>query len=389
MPSIASVGPRSIWRRLHRWTAIAAMVLLVPISLSGALLVWHDALDAMMHPARYATTGADAALPAADYLASAATALPDDAQAAALRFPAERGRPVTVTMRAGAPARPVTVYLDPPTGRVLDVVDFRASLVGILHRFHENLTIPEYSGRQIVGWAGAGMLVLSLTGLWLWWPRGGRILAGLRWRRSSATTANLHHLLGFWIALPLAVVSASGIYLAFPQIARTAMSSVAAMRPQPPRGFGEPVSATALTADRALEIARGAAPDMVATAVFVPSRGGGERPRGAAGEARPAPAWRVDLRSAQGIEIATVMVDDHGGAARRLPDPLAGDRAAQWIRWIHEGSHSGPVWQAVVFLCGIFPTMLAITGLVIWLRGRARRKAGAQARLAPQLGAAE
>jgi len=128
---------------------------------------------------------------------------------------------------------------------------------------------------------------------------------------------------------------------------------------------------------------------MVATAVFVPSRGGGERPRGAAGEARPAPAWRVDLRSAQGIEIATVMVDDHNGAARRLPDPLAGDRAAQWIRWIHEGSHSGPVWQAVVFLCGIFPTMLAITGLVIWLRGRARRKAGAQARLAPQLGAAE
>ena len=50
--------------------------------------------------------------------------------------------------------RLVNVYVDPPTGRVLEVVDFRDSMIGFLHRFHENLTIPEYSGRAIVGWSG-------------------------------------------------------------------------------------------------------------------------------------------------------------------------------------------------------------------------------------------
>ena len=69
------------------------------------------------------------------------------------------------------------------------------------------------------------------------------------------------------------------------------------------------------------------------------------------------------------------MVDDRSGAVERLPDPLAGDRAAQWIRWIHEGSHSGPVWQIVVFLTGVFPLVFAVTGVMMWLRGRRSREA--------------
>ena len=55
------------------------------------------------------------------------------------------------------------------------------------------------------------------------------------------------------------------------------------------------------------------------------------------------------------------MVDDRSGASQR-GDPLAGDRAAQWIRWIHEGSHSGLLWQFVVFLTGVFPTVFVVTG---------------------------
>ena len=68
------------------------------------------------------------------------------------------------------------------------------------------------------------------------------------------------------------------------------------------------------------------------------------------------------------------MVDDRSGNVERLPGPLAGDRAAQWIRWIHEGSHSGPIWQFAVFLTGIFPLVFAVTGVIMWWRGRRTRK---------------
>lgn len=73
-------------------------------------------------------------------------------------------------------------------------------------------------------------------------------------------------------------------------------------------------------------------------------------------------------------ETATVMVDDRSGNVERQPAPLVGDRAAQWIRWIHEGSHSGPVWQFAVFLTGVFPLVFAVTGVIMWWRGRRARK---------------
>jgi hypothetical protein len=83
------------------------------------------------------------------------------------------------------------------------------------------------------------------------------------------------------------------------------------------------------------------------------------------------------------------MVDDRSGRAIVAPAPQSGDRAASWIRWIHEGSHSGPVWAAIVFLTGVFPTIFAVTGIIMWLRKRASRKALENKRETMQLRPAE
>jgi uncharacterized iron-regulated membrane protein len=80
------------------------------------------------------------------------------------------------------------------------------------------------------------------------------------------------------------------------------------------------------------------------------------------------------------------MVNDRTGAVERLPAPLAGDRAAQWIRRIHDGSRGGPIWQFAVFLTGVFPVIFVITGIMMWLRGRRHRRAVA---LGAKLQAAE
>src|SRR5882724_2222429 len=249
---------RTLWWAIHRWIALLLCVLLVPVAISGALLVWHDELEPLLHPARFAVTG-NGTTAVSSYLDNARGALPANFTPMAVRFPAEEDRPITVMARGeeGGTRQLLTVYLDPPDGRVLDVVNFRSSFFGFMHRFHENLTIPEYSGRAIVGWVGVGMLLLSLTGIWLWWPRNGVFLPGLRWRRAAHTTTNLHHLLGFWISIPLAVVSFTGIYLGFPQTARQVMSSIAPMTPQGQRpGFGATVRETRLGPDGALAAAR-------------------------------------------------------------------------------------------------------------------------------------
>lgn len=394
---------RRLWLNVHLWIGVGLAVLLIPISISGGLLVFHDDLDALINPQRYAVTGPQAALPASDYLAKAAEAVakdPANLRVTGLRYP-EEGGPMRVVARAanaepGTRPRSVTVFLDPPTGNVLDVMEFGSSLIGFLHVFHENLTLPQYNGRQIVGWAGVGMLILSLTGIWIWWPRNGGFLKGLRWTRSPHFTFNLHGMLGFWISIPLAVVSLTGIYLSFPQTARELMSSVATVTPNARAGFNaDVVRQTALTANRALEIARQAEPNATPIAIFLPTqqRGEGNRApeanrgegarngqgnRGAEGGGRPAgpgPSWRVQLSRVESGQTVTVMVDDHNGRAAPTIVPQSGDSAASWIRWIHEGSHSGPVWSFIVLLTGIFPTIFAVTGIIMWLRKRAGKKA--------------
>jgi uncharacterized iron-regulated membrane protein len=372
---------RTLWWAIHRWIALVLCILLVPIAISGALLVWHDALEPLLHPSRFAVTG-NATTATSTYVDRARAALPQGFAPMAVRFPVEDGKPVTVLARGeeGGRRQLLTAYLNPPDARVLDVVNFRASLFGFLHRLHENLTIPQYSGRAIVGWAGVGMLILSLTGLWLRWPRSGAFLIGLRWRRAGdATIGNLHYLLGFWIALPLALVSLTGIYLSFPQTARSTMSTIAPMNPQAGRAlFAGPLAReTQLSADAVLDAARNAKPGWRPSALFLatipPARG----ERTERGE-RPAATWRVQLRDPPTRDVATVLVNDRNGSARSLPDPLAGDRAAQWIRFLRDGSRGGPIWQTVVFLTGAFPPIFAVTGIIMWLRRRRNRVAVAK-----------
>ena len=400
MPQSRPFSLRRLFWTVHQWIGIGLFLLLVPIAVSGALLVYHDEFDSLVNPKRWTVSGPELALTPSQYMARVSAVAEPNETVSGIRFPEMAGHPVVVLARqevdpaSGRRPRFFSFYLDPPTGAVLDKVDFRSSWVGFMHIFHENLTIPQYSGRQIVGWAGVGMLILSLTGIWLWWPRRGSLVSALKWRRAPHTSHNLHQTLGFWISIPLAIVSLTGIYLSFPQTARSMMSSIAPMQPQAPRAFGAQIlDKPSLTADEALRLARAAEPALRPASLFLPTvqarpkgegRSKGEQGQGSkkgegrdGREGRPreasSPTWRVQFRDADHNPV-TVMVDDQGGAARRLPDPLAGNRAAQWIRWIHDGSRGSEVWRFVVFLTGVFPVIFAVTGLMMWLRARRNRR---------------
>jgi uncharacterized iron-regulated membrane protein len=375
-----SMRLRGLWFSVHKWIGLCLAILIIPIALSGAVLVWHDWFDETLNPQRYAVTSSTPALGPAAYAASAQGALGPGERIASIRYPdAEEGGPVIVSAvqpphDAAGGGRPMrtSVWLDPGTGRVLDKASGNAGIMQFIHGLHGSLTVPGW-GRTIVGWLGIFMFVSCLTGIWLWWPITGSLGRGLRWKRQNSTNANIHHLAGFWIALPLAMLSFTGFWISFPSVFGAFEAS------QPKGGEGsdrtraqraQPLERTAMTADAARAAAQPLATGPLVAITWPTDQSSG---------------WKIAFARAGGP--AEVAVDDATGAVTRPQGPRP-ETNARLMRRLHDGTGMGPVWQTIIFLGGIVPAILAITGIVMWLRSRGWRAALANKRkavgLAPQ-----
>lgn len=363
---------RRLWLNVHLWIGVGLLVAFIPLGVSGSILVWHDGLDRTIHAQRYAVTGPTVALPAEAYANAARAAFGGAARLTQIRFPQEAGDPVVAVGRLEGPPGPggrprsLNVWIDPPTGKILDKADLSTSFTQTMHRLHGTLLIPDI-GRKVVGWLGWAMFISCATGLWLWWPRNGAVLRALRWRRGPSKLFNLHHMVGFWICLPLAVLSLTGVYISFPQTSRALFGVAQPPAQGGPRGgrFAPPIAHPKLELKDAVASGLAAAPGASLAGVNLPTKG-------------KDPAWRIQVRKPGVKELATIMVSDatglaradRGGQAGGGPDPLS-----RWMRRIHDGADMGIVWQTIIFAGGVAPALLSLTGLVMWLRRRARRRA--------------
>ena len=367
---------RALWLSIHKYIGLCLAILIIPISISGAVLVWHDWFDQALNPQRFAVSSSTAALTPAAYAASARAALAPGERIASIRYPdAAEGGPIVVTATqpprdgagGGRPMR-TNVWLDPGNGQVLDRASGNAGIMQFLHGLHGSLTVPGW-GRTIVGWVGIFMFVSCLTGLWLWWPLTGSLRRGFRWKRQNSTNANIHHLAGFWIALPLAMLSFTGFWISFPAV----FGAFEASRPKGGDGDraralrAQPLDRTAMSADAAL-----AAAQPLATGPLV----------SIAWPTDQSPAWKIAFARAGGP--AEVTVADAGGTVTP-PRPPQAETNARLMRRLHDGTGMGPVWQTILFLGGIIPAILAVTGIVMWLRSRGWRAALAKKRKAGKL----
>ena len=357
---------RRAWFQVHKWIGLALAVLIIPLCLTGSALVWHDTLDRLVNPARYATSGS-AMLAPDRYAAAAQAALGGQGRIATLAMPKRPGDPVVVSSgaqptRVQGPSPRTNVYLDPPTARVLQVANSRSGATMVIHMIHGSFMLPGV-GRAIVGWVGVAMLVSSISGLWLWWPVVGSVRRGFRWKRQPNLDANLHHLFGFWISLPLFVLSLTGAWISFPAFFGPLVGENGR-----PMGFGpdraamnraQPLAHTHLTLADALA-------------------------RASSLNAQPLqqvgwpndykPAWQVVVGTGEG-KPQTIAVDDASGTATRAPDMNRGQAGvARLMRRIHDGDDMGPVWQAIIFLGGLLPAVLAVTGIIMWWRARRWRR---------------
>ncbi len=367
---------RQLWIVTHRWLGIILFIPLIVLGLTGSALVWPEATEEFFHPNRYKVAQEFEERPVTDYIAGALTRMPEGDQVTALRMPEYAGQGVLVggmphpVKRVGPPARH-RVWLDPATAAPVAQWGLAPDGMWYMHALHGHLAAPGI-GRPLVGALGFILTFSALTGIWIWWPRNGGFLKGMRWRRGPGVNTNLHFYAGIWSAIPLTIVAFTGAWIVFPNSLGAPVAFLAGETASGDSGRSHmegppaspPMKTSSLSADDAVRLAREA--------------GDGGRLVFMAMPLEASKVWSVHLACEAGPHcLARYAINDETGAVTRLhheETPSAADIAAEEMEQIHLGGSWGFLWKLIVFISGFLPLLFGVTGIVMWVTRTARQK---------------
>jgi uncharacterized iron-regulated membrane protein len=210
--------PQTAWLRkaifqVHLWIGIGVGLYIFLVSVTGSVLVWRNELAFAATPDPIIVTGSGPQLTDEQLKAAAARTYPGYS-VVSINRPPQLDQAVDVSLERGADRQ--TRLFDPYTGHDLaDSVPLGLRLLRRLLDLHDDL-LSGATGRKVNGVGAVLLVVLSCTGIVVWWP-------GIRtWRQSLIVhrnvgwrrfTWNLHSMIGFWGLAFIFLFGVSGAYL--------------------------------------------------------------------------------------------------------------------------------------------------------------------------------
>ena len=200
---------RAVWR-WHFYAGLFVLPFIAWLAVTGAAYLYQKPIDRWIHhdlkvvePARGTPTSASAQIAAVETITAG--------QTFRYTLPERVDGSVEIGVQQADGARDV-YYVDPGTARVLGSLPDKGTFSGVVRRLHSLDLIGSWASAWIeiaAGWA----ILLVITGVFLWWPRGqrggvssvrGRPAQRLFWR-------DLHAVTGVWVGAALLFLALTGM----------------------------------------------------------------------------------------------------------------------------------------------------------------------------------
>ena len=359
---------------LHRWIGLFSALFLLALGISAALLIFERPIDRLLNGSLVKVSPAGSRLSLNEITRRLAQAYPQY-HVELWTLPQQPGDAAAVILELNQGAKPAApsseemeLGVNPYTGAVLGDLEKTNNLMGYVHQFHTHFLAGK-AGKAIVGWSAVCLLVLSLTGIILWWQRK---IGRFRWNSTGTSFHfHMHQAVGIYAWAFLMLLSLTGIAISWEDAAGRLADRLTGSPPPAKTKMlpADPVQegASPLNSDQIVSIAEKTAPGaqitriQLATSAETPVRIIMKYPED------HTPAGRTQ-----------VLLDAYSGKVRMLTDarsaPLGFKLMRLWNRQYHTGDIFGWPTQMLALVSSLALVAMAITGPMIWYKRKRTSK---------------
>ncbi len=248
-------------------------------------------------------------------------------------------------------------------GKILEL-----PFVRLVYILHDSLFLGE-AGEITIGILAFVMIGFCLTGIYLWWPRRWKTALSIAWKGNpTRLNYDLHRVSGLFTAPILFIVSLTGAYFIFHGSFMAAIKAVAPYEERPKLKIEhvEP-DMKHMSLDVLLSRAQDVFPDAQLSYISFPNS--------------PEKPMRFSFRQKGEVRrffgSTTIYMNPYKGEVIHRIDALSsplGNTLQRWMFPLHNGEAFGMPGRLIVMIVGLIPTLLFVTGFIVWRRKQAKLK---------------
>lgn len=358
---------RAFINDVHLWLGLGSGIILFLVCFSGTILTFEDEIKDLFAE-DFTVEGGDEKLSIEQLI----SVLESEGMVSSVTVPAKDGEAYEFSVKESPEQRRGTTYYVNPYSAEFSKKR-ESSLDGFffsMFKLHRWLLLDSSIGRPIVGVATIIFLILSITGIVLWFPKkkinwktlkpGFKIKFSARWKRINH---DLHNTLGFYVCIFLVIMSLTGLCWSF-QWYRDLGSEVMGAQIFGGRGGPRVESEAQIDEDEMISIA--AVEKITAQELNYEGKTSISFPSGDKGV--------YSIRKYESAKLSPLIADnlivDRDGKVLKkevFNDKPINLRIASLIKPLHTGSIYGGFSKLLYFLACLIATSLPITGTFIWI----------------------
>jgi uncharacterized iron-regulated membrane protein len=380
---------KKVWLLFHRYVGLSVGLFIVVLGISGSAATLWNEYTQLVDPRFRIEEPGTAYAPLQRVMESLHAAHPNRPNGWSVDYPYPENRHAPAWAvyeepeeKAGVHESPLYVGINPYTAGIMGEFYWGETPISWLFNVHSILGIQSSDiGESLVGVIGIVFLLMALSGICLWWPAG--IFTARKFFTSPRLAGpgfefDLHRVIGFYSSIFFLVACVTGIIMIWPvqsaRIAGVLQPVNVPLIDQYETVYATPVpGATPVPFDTVLDRARELFPEAEFRHAYMPAPGSTE----AYGVTLRQPEERFDRMYPE----TRVWLDQYSGNVIKVVDAKEFNLSRSVLGYnrysFHNGAAFGDAGRFVMFVVGLIPLFLFVTGIRQWLR--LRRRSGGRA----------